>query len=106
MASTTKTKHEPLEPESSAISNGVQSYDDTAEMMESWRVRGLALANEVQFMGGSCVVMFGLFDPIPENDDDADISYRRTSVSVLRRGNYHTVLGMLEDAKHAILSNS
>jgi len=89
--------------ETSAIGNGVQSYDTWDEMLESWRSRSIDLANEIQSMGGSAVVMISIFDPALHDSDDNAGEIRETPSIFIRRGNYHTVLGMLVDTQRQML---
>jgi hypothetical protein len=81
--------------ESHAISNGIQSYDTPAEMLESWRQRMIALADEVKSYGNSCVLVIA-------DTDMTDGESGMTGMLCIHRGNYYTKVGLITEVDRLI----
>lgn len=81
--------------ESSQVSNGIVSYDSWEEMQQSWVDRAKVLMEEAIGFGFSSVFALASFDRLSDNGTTANLA--------MRRGNYYTCLGMIEDMKQMLM---
>ena len=91
---TNSEQPEPAKPSETALSNGFESYETQAEMLQSWQERMTALANEMQSFGFASVFLASGVDLLLEQEE------RVTDRLSIRRGNYYACLGMLVDGAH------
>lgn len=84
-------------PESSAVSNGVSSYDTWEEARESWTERVTALMDEMSGYGFASVFVSCAVDQIQGTQSS-------TCSTRLWRGNYFACLGLLVDTQRDMMN--
>jgi hypothetical protein len=87
---------EPNDPEVSAIGDSARSFDSPEDLTEYFNERATTLLEEMAVYGYSGVIIAAGYDPLEKNAPRI----------VARRGNYYTVIGLLDDAKFELQHQS
>lgn len=84
------------QPEISVIGDSARSFDSVDDLTEHFSAKATAFLEELAVYGYAGVIIAASYDPLDKNAPRI----------ISRRGNYYTVIGLLDDAKFELQRDS